>query len=127
MSYELKKDASGQFRFNFKAGNGEVILSSEAYPEKASALAGIDSVRVNGPLEANYERQDSTSGQPYFVLKASNGQTLGRSEMYSAPAARDNGIASVQKNSPSTTVQDLTEQDFKKRTEAWVDGALRAP
>ena len=108
MSYELKTDSSGQFRFNLKAGNGEIILSSEAYTEKTSALAGIDSVRANGPTDSNYERKTSTSDQPYFVLKAQNGQVIGRSEMYSSAAARDNGIASVQKNCLSTTVNDLT-------------------
>ena len=108
MSYELKKDSNGQIRFNLKAGNGEVILSSEAYAEKTSALAGIDSVRANGPTDSNYERKTSTSDQPYFVLKAQNGLTIGHSEMYSSTAARDNGIASVQKNCTSTTVNDLT-------------------
>ena len=108
MSYELKTDQSGQFRFNLKAGNGEIILSSEAYTTKAFAEAGIASVRANGPDESNFERKDSAKGEPYFVLKATNGQTLGRSEMYSSAGARDNGIASVQKNSPSTTVKDLT-------------------
>jgi len=108
MSYELKTDKSGQFRFNLKAGNGEIILSSEAYAQKASALAGIESVRANGPDEANFERKASSSNEPYFVLKAKNGQAIGRSEMYSSTAARDNGIASVQKNSPSPVVKDLT-------------------
>ena len=108
MSYELEKDNSGQFRFNLKAGNGEIILSSEAYVAKASALAGIDSVRANGPGDANFERKMSTSNEPYFVLKAQNGEVIGRSEMYSSTAARDNGIASVQKNCVSTTVNDLT-------------------
>ena len=109
MSYELKKDNSSKFRFNLKAANGEIILSSQGYAQKASALAGIESVRTNGPTETNYERKASTSGQPYFVLKASNGQVIGNSEMYSSPAARDNGIASVQKNSASPKVNDLTE------------------
>ena len=108
MSYELKKDTSGQFRFNLKAGNGEVILSSESYIQKESALAGIDSARTNGPSDANYERKTSNADEPYFVLKAQNGQTIGRSEMYSSAAARDNGIKSVQTNCTSTTIKDLT-------------------
>ena len=108
MSYELKKDSSGQFRFNLKAGNGEVILSSESYTQKESALAGIESVRTNGPSESNYEKKTSSSNQPYFVLKAQNGQVIGRSEMYSSEAARNNGIASVQKNCTSKEVKDLT-------------------
>lgn len=66
MSYELKTDASGQYRFNLNAGNGEIILSSKAYTTKAAAEEGI----AGGPDEASYERKDSASGQPYFVLKA---------------------------------------------------------
>jgi uncharacterized protein YegP (UPF0339 family) len=45
--FVLKKDASGQFRFNLVAGNGEIIASSEGYTTKAAALNGIDSVKRN--------------------------------------------------------------------------------
>lgn len=44
--FELKQTASG-FRFNLKAGNGEVIATSESYTTKAAALNGIESVRKN--------------------------------------------------------------------------------
>ena len=39
--------SNGQFRFNLKAGNGEVIATSESYTTKAAALAGIESVKKN--------------------------------------------------------------------------------
>ncbi len=45
--FELKKTASGQYRFNLKAGNGEIIATSESYTTKASALNGIESVKKN--------------------------------------------------------------------------------
>jgi uncharacterized protein YegP (UPF0339 family) len=45
--FEIFKDKSGAFRFNLKAGNGEVIASSEGYASKASALNGIESVKKN--------------------------------------------------------------------------------
>lgn len=108
MSYELKTDKSGQFIFNLKAANGQVILSSESYLQKSSALAGIDSVRSNGPHDENYERKTSTANQPYFVLKAKNGTVIGRSEMYSSESARENGIASVKTNCASEKVDDQT-------------------
>lgn len=47
--FVLKKDASGQFRFNLLASNGQVIASSEAYTTKAAALNGIDSVKRHAP------------------------------------------------------------------------------
>lgn len=46
---ELYKDAGGKFRFRLKAGNGEIIASSEAYNSKASAQNGIESVKTNAP------------------------------------------------------------------------------
>jgi uncharacterized protein YegP (UPF0339 family) len=45
--FELKKTANGQFHFNLKAGNGEIIATSEMYESKASAQNGIDSVKRN--------------------------------------------------------------------------------
>jgi len=105
--YELKKVA--KFSFNLKAANHEVVLTSQTYESKASAENGIASVQSNGGSEANFERRTSSAGQPYFVLKASNGQIIGTSEMYSSEAARDNGIKSVQSNSSSTVIKDLTE------------------
>lgn len=38
-------------------------------------------------------------GQYSFVLKAGNGETILRSEVYNAKASAENGIASVQNNS----------------------------
>ena len=45
--FELKKAKSGQFHFNLKAGNGQIIATSEMYESKAAALNGIESVRTN--------------------------------------------------------------------------------
>lgn len=105
--YELKRSGD-QFMFNLKAANHEVILTSERYTSKASAQDGIASVRQNSPTDARYERKTATNGSPYFTLTAANGQTIGRSEMYSSTTARDNGIASVKANGPTQTVKDNT-------------------
>ncbi len=45
--FELYVDKGGEFRFNLKASNGEVIASSEGYSSKASAINGIESVKKN--------------------------------------------------------------------------------
>lgn len=45
--FELFTDSSGGHRFRLKAGNGEVIATSESYTTKAAALNGVDSVRRN--------------------------------------------------------------------------------
>jgi uncharacterized protein YegP (UPF0339 family) len=49
--YEIYNDASGGFRFRLKAGNGEVIASSESYTTKSAAKNGIESVRANAASE----------------------------------------------------------------------------
>jgi hypothetical protein len=55
--FELYTDAAGKFRFRLKAGNGEIIASSEAYNSKASAQNGIESVKTNA---ATAQIQDLT-------------------------------------------------------------------
>jgi len=105
--YELKRSGD-QYMFNLKAGNHEVILTSERYSSKTSAQGGISSVRQNSPNDARYARKTAKDGSPFFTLSAANGETIGHSEMYSSSVARDNGIASVKTNGPSQTVKDLT-------------------
>ncbi len=50
----------------------------------------------------------SANGQFYFVLKATNGQTIAQSEMYNSKSAASDGIASVQANAPDAEVDDQT-------------------
>lgn len=106
-TFELKSTAAGQFRFNLKAANGEIILTSEQYEARPAAENGIDSVRRNSAEDARFERKTSKKGEPYFVLKATNGQVIGTSEMYSSTAAMENGIASVKKNGPTAKLKKL--------------------
>lgn len=106
--YELKKTDGGKYHFTLKAGNHEIILSSQLYAEKVNAEKGIESTRTNGPHDARYERKLSAKGEPYYLLKAPNGQIIGTSEMYGSEASRDNGVQSVIANSPTPTLKDLT-------------------
>ena len=99
---------NGEFQFNLKAGNGQVILASEGYSSKPSCLNGIESVRKNAADDGRYERNTSSNGKFYFNLKAGNGQVIGASEMYESAASRDNGIESVKKNAPDAEVDDQT-------------------
>jgi uncharacterized protein len=106
--FELKAAAGSQFVFNLKAANNQVVLSSESYSSKQAALDGIDSVKKNAPNDARYQRKTAKDNSPYFVLTATNGETLGKSEMYSSAAAMEGGIASVKANAPGAEVKDLT-------------------
>lgn len=108
--FELKRSSNGKYYFNLLAGNGQVILTSEMYETKASALNGIESVKKNAGDASRYERADGADGKPYFTLKAANHQVIGRSQMYADAAARDGGIAAVTAEAPGASVDDQTEK-----------------
>lgn len=106
--FEITKRKNGEFQFNLKASNGQIILSSEGYTTKTNCNKGIASVMKNGPIDERYERKEAKNGKPYFNLKATNGQIIGTSEMYESVSGRENGIESVKKNAPDAEIVDLT-------------------
>ena len=106
--FELKQGDSGKFSFNLKSGNGQVILTSQSYASKGSAVDGIESVRKNSADDDRFVRKEATDGSPFFVLTATNGQTIGKSQMYSGEAAMENGVASVRENAPAAEMVDTT-------------------
>ena len=100
-------------KFDLKAGNGEVIATSEVYTTEAACKNGIASVQKNAPV-ANVENQTvegyaeekhpkfevytDKAGEYRFRLKVTNGQVIAVSEGYKALAGCMNGIESVKKN-----------------------------
>jgi uncharacterized protein YegP (UPF0339 family) len=48
-TFQVYKDKAGEFRFRFKAANGETMFASEGYKAKASALSAIESIKKNAP------------------------------------------------------------------------------
>lgn len=104
--FEIKKTKSGKFKFDLKAANGQVILSSQSYKAKASCMKGVNSVVVNSEEDQRFERKTAKDGSPYFNLKASNGQIIGTSEMYSNTNGMENGIASVKKNAAAAVIEE---------------------
>jgi uncharacterized protein YegP (UPF0339 family) len=67
--FTVYKDKKGEFRFNLKASNGEIIATGESYPDKKSALKGIASIAKNAPVAAiedttAEEAPKKTAGRP---------------------------------------------------------------
>lgn len=106
--FELKKSKSNDYYFVLKAGNGEVILTSEMYKSRSSAENGIESVQKNCGMDERYEKLTAANGKFRFNLKAANYQIIGTSELYDSEKSRDAGIKSVKENGKSTTVKDNT-------------------
>ena len=106
--FELKKSKNDKFVFNLLATNGQIVLTSEMYESKASAVNGIESVKKNSGDDARYARLTGKDGSPYFTLKAGNSQVIGQSQMYSGARARDAGIESVQAHAVAAAIDDQT-------------------
>ena len=105
--FEIKSAAGSQFMFNLKAGNHETILTSENYASKQGAEDGVASVKANASIDGRYQRKTAKNDAQYFVLVAANGETIGKSEMYSSASAMESGIASVKANAPGATTKHL--------------------
>lgn len=106
--FHLKKAVNDQFHFNLHAANGEIILSSEQYKAKRSALNGIESVRKNAQREGAFQIKIAKNGKHYFILKATNGQVIGQSQMYANQANAQIGIDSIMNNAPKAPLRDDT-------------------
>ena len=104
----ITKRVDGDFQFSLTAGTGETILISEGYTSKSNCQNGIDSVKRNAPDDNKYDLRVASNGKLYFTLEATNGQTIGISELYENETGRNNGILSVKTNAPDAIIQDAT-------------------
>jgi uncharacterized protein YegP (UPF0339 family) len=93
--YEVKKNVNGEWYFILKAANGEIVLISESYKNKNGVITGIDSVKLNASDSSNFEVRDSKDGKSYFVLKAKNGEIIGKSETYETKESAIKTINSI--------------------------------
>ena len=110
MKFEIfKSEKNGKFYFNLKAGNGQVVLSSQGYANKAGAKNGIASVQKNGSNIENYETKVASNGKHHFNLLSANKQIIGSSQMYASKDSMNNGIQAVITASAKDTIVDLTE------------------
>lgn len=112
------KETKTGIKFDLKAGNGEVIATSEVYSSEAACMNGIESVKKNcaGGIEdqtvegfeavkhPKFEVYLDKSGEYRFRLKARNGEVIAVSEGYKAKTSCLNGIESVKKNAPEAEI-----------------------
>lgn len=93
--FEVFTGADKQTYFHLRAGNGEIVLGSEGYKDKAGALNGISSVRANGKVVGSYQLFESTNGQAYFTLVAANSEIIAVSEIYASKSNANKAIQSI--------------------------------
>ena len=119
--FVIRKTNTG-IKFDLKAGNGEVIATSEVYSSEESCRKGIASVQKNAPVAAvedqtvegfaaekhpKFEMYTDKAGEFRFRLKSTNGHIIAVSEGYKAKASCVNGIESVKKNAPDAPVEEV--------------------
>ena len=106
--------------FNLKAGNGEVIATSEVYTTENACRKGIASVIRNAPVapvedqtvegfkkekHPKFEVYMDKSGEFRYRLKATNGQVIAVGEGYKSKPSVMNGIESVKKNAAEGKIE----------------------
>ena len=123
--FVIKETANGGLKFDLKAGNGEVIATSQVYASMKSCKNGIASVVRNAPIAPvedqtveefakekcpKFEMYTDKAGEFRFRLKASNGQIIAVGEGYKAKKSCLNGIESIRKNAPEAPIVDATKE-----------------
>lgn len=102
--FVVSKRTNGQFQFNLKADNEEIILTSEGYAARPGCSNGVDAVKEQATYKENFEEKTASNGKHYFVIIAGNGEIIGTSQMYESKAGMLKGIESVMKNAPKAEV-----------------------
>jgi uncharacterized protein YegP (UPF0339 family) len=102
--YELSQAKSGEYYFNLKATNGQVILTSPMFPGLDECKNGIETTREICTDDVRFDRKVSAGNKPYFNLTTPAGKIIGKSEIYESNSGMENGIASVKRNGPTTHV-----------------------
>ena len=121
--FEVKQVKSG-FKFNLKAGNGEIIAVSEIYTSESACLNGVEKKKKNAPeapvedqtvenfeqlKHPKFELYQDKAGEYRFRLKAKNGEIIATGESYKAKASCLNGIDSIKRNAPESPVVKIEE------------------
>ncbi len=94
--FETFGGIDGQTYFHLVAGNGELVLQSEGYERSNGATVGIQSVKANGKVGANYHLMEAKDGSFYFnLVSADNHKVIATSEMYTKKSNAEKGAANV--------------------------------
>jgi len=94
--FEVFTGEDKKFYFHLRAGNGEIILVSQAYTAKASAMTGIKSVQTNGANASQWHVSTAINGDYAIRLVAGNGATIGSGELYSSQSNANRAVSTIE-------------------------------
>lgn len=104
--FQIYYDKTGEYRFRLRNQEDSIILVSESYKQKASAIKAIESIRNNAVVDKHYEIKTSSNDMFMFNLKAGNGQVIGTSKLYRTEALREEALEQVRNLAPIASVDD---------------------
>lgn len=107
MNFEVFTGSNKELYFRLVDNSGKIILSSEGYKQKDSALNGIESVKKNLPLPTGIEMKESTNGKHFFNIKSTNGQVVSTSTMFDSVELRDKWLMEMKKEIPMMKVIEI--------------------
>ena len=94
--FEVFTGEDKKFYFHLRAGNGEIVLGSQGYTAKSSALSGIASVQTNGVSDARWRVAEAIDGEYAIRLVATNGRTIGSGELYTTESSADEAVTTIE-------------------------------
>lgn len=107
--FQIFQGKDDQFYFRLKSVNGNVLVYSEGYTQKESAIHGIRSVKENGRAAENFRSKTSDTGEVFtFSIMAQNGQVVASSDSYASVENRDKGIISTLETVEQAPIEDTT-------------------
>jgi uncharacterized protein YegP (UPF0339 family) len=86
--------ANDGWHFHLAAGNGAILLTSEAYASRTSAINGVLSVETNGVDSAQYSLKQAANGGYLLHLNAANNEIISFSQVYSSKSNATRAITS---------------------------------
>jgi len=103
--FECYRVKAGEFRFRLVAGNGDIILSSDAYKSKTGCTKAIASVMANSSNPDNFVREPTPRGSHRFNLVSLNGRIIATSQEFESTSAYNNGIMNVARETRGASVK----------------------
>jgi len=92
--------------FSFVDAEGKMVLKSENYKAKDSAVKGIRSIKKNCTEDKRYLLKESANGMYFFSVKSANGQVVATSALYPDVQDRKDAINQVKINAPGSAIEE---------------------
>ena len=109
MKFEIfKNKRNNKFYFNLKSRNGQVVLTSEGFPNKSTAKRNISTVQKNCTDDKWIETKIAKNGTHTFAIMNTKKAVVGKSQKYNSVITMKKGMKAVVRASATETVIDLT-------------------